>query len=308
MAMRNSFASTPARPAGPVTLDARTDRILASRDLFRTGALRGCFTPTVVVAALLAVAAVAGMFGDAYQSATPFARNAYRGADLVSLVLALPMLVLAAVAARRGSTRGLLLWLGAIAYIVYQYAYTFAFDWSRLFPVYLVLLSLSGFTLARALIALDLAQVVGRFSRRTPVRVVGAYLVGVGVCLGLMEAAQVVSALVTGEVPRIVAATGHPTSPVYILDLGLVVPLMLLAAVWLRARRPWGYVTAAILLVKGTTVGSGLLAANLFAALDGGATDGALNVLWAIIAGGSGVLLWRYLTHVQADPIPREDA
>lgn len=69
--------------------------------------------------------------------------------------------------------------------------------------------------------------------------------------LGLIELAQVISALVSGDVPDIVVKTGHPTGVVYIADLGLVVPLMLLAGAWIRARRPWGYVAAAMLLVTG---------------------------------------------------------
>jgi hypothetical protein len=35
-----------------------------------------------------------------------------------------------------------------------------------------------------------------------------------------------------------VLKTGHPTVVVYVLDLGLVVPLMLMAGHWLRLRRP----------------------------------------------------------------------
>jgi hypothetical protein len=41
----------------------------------------------------------------------------------------------------------------------------------------------------------------------------------------------------------------------------------------LRQRRPWGLVAASVLLVKGVTVGLGLLAANAFAVLAGTTTD-----------------------------------
>ena len=53
-----------------------------------------------------------------------------------------------------------------------------------------------------------------------------------------MELGQIVPTVFTGDVPQIVTDTGHPTSPVYVLDLGLVVPLMLLAGACLRRRRP----------------------------------------------------------------------
>jgi hypothetical protein len=253
---------------------------------------------TMVLAVLLLVAAGCGLFLHVYSAETAFARNAYRGADAVSLVVALPLLVYATLAARRGSRRGLLLWLGAVGYIAYQYGYTFAYRWNRLFLVYLVLLSLSAFTIARTLIGLDPRSVSDSFDAGTPTVGVGRFVAIVGVGLGIMELSQIIPTVFTGDVPQIVTDTGHPTSPVYILDLGLVVPLLLLSAKWLHERRSWGYVTAPIMLVKGLSVGLGLLAANLFAVVDDTKTDGPLNVLWGVIAVGSAVALWRFLRHL----------
>lgn len=52
--------------------------------------------------------------------------------------------------------------------------------------------------------------------------------------------------ITTGQLPPIVIQTGHPTSLVFALDLSLVVPVLVLGAIWLWKRRPWGYVLAAI--------------------------------------------------------------
>ena len=153
--------------------------------------------------------------------------------------------------------------------------------------MYLTLLALSAFTLAEMLIRLDLGVVADSLYRRARVAGVARFLFVIGLGLGLMEGLQVVVALVTGDPPPIVAQTAHPTSPVYILDLGLVVPLMLLTSRWLGHRRPWGLVAASVLLVKGVTVGLGLLAANAFAVLAGTKTDGPLNAVWVVIAAGS---------------------
>jgi hypothetical protein len=236
---------------------------------------------------LLAIASGSGLLLDVYGNETAFARNAYRGADLVSILLAAPLLLLALRSARRGSARGVLLLLGGLGYVTYQYGYTFAYGWSRLFPVHLTLLSLSAFTLAEMLIRLDMGAVMGSLDQQARVVAVARFLLVIGLGLGLMEGMQVFVAIVTGDAPPIVAQTGHPTSPVHILDLGLVVPLMLLACRWLGRRRPWGLVAASVLLVKGVTVGLGLLAANGFAVLAGTNTDGPLNAVWVVIAAGS---------------------
>jgi hypothetical protein len=265
--------------------------------------LMSCYRASALIVVLLAVAAAVGLFVPGlYKNNTAFAATAFRGTDLVSLAVALPVLAGSLWLASRGSRRALLVWLGALAYVAYTYLYTFAIAWNRLFLVYVALLSLSLFTLARALVALDAEELAGRFTDRTPVRGVGAFLWLIGGTLGLMELAQVVPALLAGRVPKVVLNTGHPTGVIYILDLGLVVPLLLLAGYWMRQRRPWGYVAAAILLVKGVTVGLGLLASNLVGYLDTGRTDGPLLGLWALIAVGSLLMLVRYLQPLQDRP------
>ncbi len=111
------------------------------------------------------------------------------------------------------------------------------------------------------------------------------------------------AALISGETPDIIELTGHPTSPVYVLDLGFVVPLMIVAGLWLLQGKSWGYVAAPIMLLKRVMVGLGLLAANRFAVLNDGSGDGPLNVLWALIGVGSAVALIVFLRHVDALPV-----
>ena len=113
-------------------------------------------------------------------------------------------------------------------------------------------------------------------------------------------------ALISGETPEIIELTGHPTSPVYILDLGFVVPLMIVAGLWLRQGKSWGYVAAPIMLLKGVMVGLGLLAANLIAVLNDSAGDGPLNALWALISVGSAVALVVFLRHVDTPPVNQQ--
>jgi hypothetical protein len=272
----------------------------------RQARLRSCYRASALVGVLLGVVAGVGLFVPGlYQDNTAFAATAFRGTDLVSLAVALPVLAGSQWLASRGSRRALLVWLGGLAYVAYTYLYSFAIAWNRLFLVYVALLSLSLFTLVRALTAVDAIELAGRFPDRTPVRGVGAFLWVIGGMLGLMELAQVVPALVAGQVPDVVLKTGHPTGVIYVLDLGLVVPLMLMAGHWVRQRRPLGYVAAAILLVKGVAVGLALLSSNLVGYLDKGRTDGPLLGLWALIAVGSLLVLVRYLQPMHDRPVGR---
>ncbi len=259
-----------------------------------------CLSCGLVLVPLLVAAAGAGLLLDVYAGETAFGRNGFRGADLVTLVVEVPVLVAALVAARRGSVRGTLVLLGALAYVTYQYAYVFAYRWNVLFPVYVTLLSLSAFTLTGVLLRTDADRVRAVFDDHAPVRAVRVFLAVVAVALAVMESAQVVVAMVSRDVPRMVTDSGHPTAPVYVMDLGLVVPLLVLAVVLLGRRAPWGFVLAPMLLYKCAAIGLGLLAANVVALAGGGRTDGVLNVVWAVVATGGAVGLLALLQHAGA--------
>lgn len=257
--------------------------------------LTRCFRISFLIAAFLAVVAGVGLFAPGFYRDNSFATAAFRGNDMTSLAVVLPVLVTSTVLAWRGSVRAQMVWLGTLGYVAYTYLYTFAIAYNRLFLLYVALLSLSLFTIVRALTTLDLGSIARQLPDRTSARRVQAFLWWVGGLLGLAELGQVVPSIVSGKVPEFVTKTGHPTGVVYIADLGLVVPLMILAGLWLRSNKPWAPVAAVILLVKGATVGLALLASNIFGYLADRQTDGPLIGLWLLIALGSVLVLVGYL-------------
>jgi hypothetical protein len=93
--------------------------------------------------------------------------------------------------------------------------------------------------------------------------------------------------VVTGQVPEIVTSTGHLTNIVFALDLSLVVPWFVLGGIWLWQRRPWGYVLATILNVKGTVYMLALSAVTVSAVRAGASEDLAQVGLWGTIGFGS---------------------
>ena len=106
------------------------------------------------------------------------------GNDWVTLLAAVPMLTVAVVLVRRGSTRGVLLWLGMLGYIVYNYAfYLFGAALNSFFVLYLVAFTLSVVTLILSISRLDVVGIASSFHPSTPVRVIGGYLGVVGVGL-----------------------------------------------------------------------------------------------------------------------------
>jgi hypothetical protein len=84
-----------------------------------------------------------------------------------------------------------------------------------------------------------------------------------------------------------VVAAGGGSYFVFAFDLGLILPLTILGAVWLWQHRPWGYVLASYILVKATTMGLALLAMNWFNLRAGVPTDPVeLLAFYTLLAAG----------------------
>lgn len=256
--------------------------------------LAWCYKASALIAVLLAVAATGGLFFDVYRD-NLWVSSQLRGQDFVSLVFAVPVLLASAFLANRGSTKAQLVWMGTLGYVLYSYLYIFGIAWNPLFLIYLMLMSLSGFTLVRALISIDATAIAAKFTDRAPIRAVTRYLAIFTAGLGVLWGAQAVAATITGEVPKSVIDSGHPTGVVFILDLGLVVPLFLMGAVLLRRRRAWGFVLGGILLTKGIAEGLALLGMSLFMYLsEYPVMDVTLVPLWAAVSISSLVLTFLY--------------
>jgi hypothetical protein len=188
------------------------------------------------------------IFSDQYRDAEPI-RTTWFGNDWVTLLLGVPLLLVGAVRAAHGSTRGLLLWLGMMAYALYNYAfYLVGAALNAFFPLYVVAVMVAAIALMLTLSRLDVAAVAGGCRPAAPVRVIGGALACIGIGLAAvwvgMWAAHVFAGRPTPIDPeafKIVAA----------LDLTLMVPALTAGGVLLWRRHPWGYVIASLASVQG---------------------------------------------------------
>ncbi len=254
--------------------------------------IRAARALTVLIVILAAIASVGGLFiRGLYRDPVDFVQ-VLRGQDLVTL-LAMPVLIMALLLAGRGSARAMMVWIGLLGYVLYTYTgASFGYFFNDFFAIYVALFSLCVFALAAIVSSIDVSALQQRFDSATPRKPVAVFLVLIALMLGPMEMGQIASFVTTGVLPEIIRRSGGVTNFVYVLDLGMVVPLSLLSAVWLWRRVAWGYVLAGCILIKGTTMGLALLSMNWFSVLAGQPTDG-LETMWAIIAFGClGMSVW----------------
>jgi hypothetical protein len=219
---------------------------------------------SAVIAVLMIFASLGGLLVPGLYRDNTWATAAFRGNDLATLVLAVPVLVVALVLARRGSQRARLVWFAVLACNVYNYAfYLFGTTFNDLFLLYAALESLSLITLVFAVPAIAAIRWPVRPARA---RVVAGYMAAVGAMFGAMWAAQAVQFLASGTVPKVITDSGLHTSIVFALDLTLIVPAMLIGAVLLWRGHPAGVVLGVAMNVVGALYMAALAIAGAFQA------------------------------------------
>ncbi|MGS0688053.1 hypothetical protein ACVBEQ_23330 [Nakamurella sp. GG22] len=216
---------------------------------------RGGLILSALVAVLMLVASVAGVGLDGVYPGPASTAAMFRGYDVVTLTVVVPVFVLALIGVRRRLLVAELVWIAILVYAAYTYAfYLFAADFNDLFLLHIGVFAGALFGLVWALPALDPPSMPGRFHPRTPVRFISGVLAALALGLGGMWVYAAARFAITGELP--VGSDLVETDTVVhlgiALDLALLVPTYALAAVWLWRRVGWGYALAAVALIGGT--------------------------------------------------------
>lgn len=229
-------------------------RLPITRDLTLAYAL------SLVVAVLMAVVSAAGLvFGSAglygvdskgAAGVTPSTVGVlvpgFLAHDAFNLIVGLPILLGSLWLARRGSLIGLLLWPGALFYVLYTYAqYLVGAPFSALFLPYVALVALSAYTTIGLVASVDGDAVRQRLAGVVSARTVGGILVGLAFLTLAQDAGGAVATALAG---------GAPIDPrarhVWTVDLAVEVPAVLAGGVLLWRRQPLGYVAGAGLLLQ----------------------------------------------------------
>jgi hypothetical protein len=220
---------------------------------------------SVVIVILMVPVSAAGLVADDLYPDGPWAREALRGGDLTTLVLAAPVLLASLILVRRGSRRAQAAWLGALAYSVYDYAYyAFGAEFNDVFLLHVALLALSIWATALAVAGTDVEIVAEALNRGRSGRWVGAFLALVGVILGVLWIVLSIRFALTGELMADIPRRGIHL--VFAIDLALLVPALVVAGVLRWRQSGIGVVFAAVMTVMGALYQVNLLFAGVFQA------------------------------------------
>ena len=216
-----------------------------------------------VIAILMLVASVAGLLVHGLYRDDPWAREALRGGDLTTIAVAAPVLVVSMLLARRGSRAAQAIWLGALAYSVYNYAYyVFGAAFNDIFVLHIALFSLSIAALVLVIANIDVEAIATRFRGMRGARFIGGFLAVVGTVLGSLWVILAIRFSVTGEL-----ITGLPREGVHLvfaIDTSLLVPALVISGILLWRRTSRGFVLGTAMATMGALYQVNLLMAGLF--------------------------------------------
>jgi hypothetical protein len=228
--------------------------------------------PPIILLAL--VAAAAGLWPG---EGTPFALTSFRGEpvtinarglyhwdtissaaqmqanDLVTLAIGLPLLAISFILARRGSLRGRLLLTGTLGFILYTYmSMCFGAAYNSFFLVYVALFGLSLYAFILSMLSFDLRTLPAHFTERLPRGGIAGLLFVAAAFLLLAWLGRIAATFRPGAIPALENTT---TLFIQAMDLVLIAPLCIVAGILLLRRSAWGYLLAAVGVLKFVSMG-----------------------------------------------------
>lgn len=142
---------------------------------------------------------------------------------------------------------------------------------------------------------LSTSEIAARYGPRAPVKTMAAVLLLITISAALTELGEIIPCLFSGSIPKSITDTGLPTNPVHVLDLALLLPAFVIAAIALLRRKPVAFVLAPTLMVVVILMSLAVAAMIAFGTFKGIGPGYVLAGIFVSMAAACAVLLARYL-------------
>jgi len=169
--------------------------------------------------------------------------------DYLTLFAGIPLLLIGLYMTLKGSLKGKFFLAGVLSYLFVNYLfYSIMAMYNYLFPVYISLMGLTFFALSTTLFSFDMQALPGHFSKRTPNRLTGGFLIVNSLLIGMLWLQTVLTPLMDGTIipPEV---EHYTTLIVQGMDLGLLLPLSFVSGLFFLLKRKIGYLMAPVYIV-----------------------------------------------------------
>lgn len=204
--------------------------------------------------------------------------------DYVILIFGIPLLLLSAFFAAK-SLKGLFMLAGTLAFFLYTYmSYSFTAMYNNLFLVYLLLMFCSLTAFIITCINISSYELKNCFHENPKLKFSGMFMLIMGTLVGAMWLSRIIPPLLAGTVPE--SVEHYTTLIIQAMDIGIVIPTMIIAGILTIKKNAVGYFFTALLSVKTLT-----LLISISAMVVGMAINGVSASIVEIIAFGTFTLI-----------------
>lgn len=189
-----------------------------------------------------------------YANDSLFSAAAFRGTDVVTLVIGLPLLFLCYLLSLRDSQNAQIAQVGVLFYFLYIGAsMAFGAAFNGMFLFYTALFSASLFAVIFALATFDLRSLATRVKPGFPHRGMAIFLFIAGFGTLFIWLSELVEPLLSGGVPAQLGP--YTTMFTHAFDSAVITPAAVISGIFLLLRKPLGYLLAAPMLILCTLIG-----------------------------------------------------
>ena len=197
--------------------------------------------------------------------------------DYVTLLLAIPFLLIAFFRLKTQSLKWKFIFAGILSYIFLTYLFYMNMAmYNSMFLVYIALTGLSFFALILTLLSIETDRLPEIFHKNTPVRFIGGFLIFNAIVITLLWLSMIVPPLLDKTIVPL-AVQHYTTLNVQAFDLSLFLPISFVAGLLLGRKNRFGYLIAPVYLVFLSLLMTALIAKIIAMAMAG------VNVFPAII-------------------------
>src|ERR1700693_5163692 len=238
-----------------------------------------------------AIASLAGFIPGLYRDPKVVIAQSH-GFDIGDLI-AVMVLGLGLTWATRGSVRGRLVATGALGYLLYSFVtYAFLIVLNAATVLYIAVLGFGIWSFITGFAAVDDQQADQMAAGHLYKRLTAGFMIVIAALFALTWLREIAGSVVSGQLPASLAAAGWPMNPVYVLDLGLVIPAVVLGGLRLLRGTTGGTRIAVPFLIFLPLLSTSVLLMTIFMAIDGQPLATPLIVIFGVALAVSTALAW----------------
>ena len=205
---------------------------------------------TLPISILMAITSLYGIFSDSiYLHETKNYAAQAIGQDFVNLFFVLPVFIISFILLQRSVFVSLFIWCGTLMYIIYTFViFCFGVHFNILFLIYCLTLGFSIYLLIGTISSLDYSKIREQFNTEHSTKITSLYLFIIAGMFYLIWLKEIIPAIIKNKIPQSILDSGLPTSPVFVLDISIVLPALIIAGILLLKKKSFGYFIAPCLL------------------------------------------------------------